>query len=184
MLRRVRERAAASDAAPHHPEKIQRDVASFYEQYGEEFLHYALALAHDRELARDALQESLMRYFVALCHGEEIAAPRAWVYRVLHNYLLDRIREARLRKECHLPARSSYGQQHDIERECFQSELLRLLRRALTAREYDCVRLRTEGLRYQEIAATLDVSSGAVGAMMHRALRKLRNLMIPERSKA
>src|SRR5581483_5362484 len=70
----------------------QREVSALYEERAEEFLHYAIALGRDQELARDALQEAFMRYFVALCSGTQIAAPRAWIYRVLHNYLLDRIK--------------------------------------------------------------------------------------------
>jgi RNA polymerase sigma-70 factor (ECF subfamily) len=184
MLRLIREQAAASDTGTHDAETAQRQVGALYEQYGEEFLHYALALAHDEELARDALQESFMRYFVALCRGDEIGVPRAWIYRVLHNYLLDRIKEARSRSECHLRARWCDSRHQDIEGQCFRGEFLRLIRSVLTAREYDCVRLRTQGLRYQEIAATMDLTSGTVGTMMHRAIRKLRSVMIPERSKA
>ncbi len=165
-------------------ERAQREVSALYEERGEEFLHYAIALGRDEELAQDALQESFMRYFVALCRGDEIAAPRAWLYRVLHNYLLDRIKEARLRDRCHIRPRLFYGPARDVESECFRSEFLRLLRTALTPREYDCFRLRSEGMRYEEIAATLELTSGTVGTVVHRAVRKLRKIMIPERSKA
>jgi RNA polymerase sigma-70 factor, ECF subfamily len=184
MLRLIGEGAAASGTGAQHSRSARRHVGALYEKYGEEFLHYALALAHDEELARDGLQESFMRYFAALCRGEEIAVPRAWIYRVLHNYLLDRLKEARSRSECHLRAPWSDSRHQDIEGQCFRGEFLRLIRSVLTAREYDCVRLRTQGLRYEEIAATMDLSSGTVGTMMHRAIRKLRSVMVPERSKA
>lgn len=196
MLRLVREEAAlsgngtvvtdgvvVSKRATPLAEQAQREVGALYEERAEEFLHYAMALAHDEELARDAVQESFMRYFVALCGGDKIVAPRAWIYRVMHNYLLDRIKEANCHHEYHVRQRLSYGPNQDIEGECFRHEFLRLIRTALTAREYDCFRLRTQGMRYEEIAATLNLASGTVGSMVHRAMRKLRKIVIPKLGK-
>lgn len=174
-------RAAENGGAP--AERAQRDVAALYEERGEEFLHYALVLGRDEELARDALQEAFMRYFVALFEGNKIVAPRAWIYRVMHNYLLDRIKEGRRLKEHRLIEKLSYAQDQDIEGECFRQEFLRLIRTALTAREYDCLRLRAGGMRYQEIAATLDLKCGTVGTLISRALRKLRNITTLKREK-
>jgi DNA-binding NarL/FixJ family response regulator len=37
----------------------------------------------------------------------------------------------------------------------------------------DCLRLRTEGLSYDEIAAALDIQPGTVGALLNRARQKL-----------
>ncbi len=161
--------------------QARNDVAALYEERAEEFLRYAMALAREEELARDALQESFMRYFIALRGGYDIAAPRAWIYRVMRNYLLDRIKEERCRRdERRLRRTLSRGPHRDIEGECFRREILRLTRTALTAREYDCFRLRTEGMRYEEIAARLHLSSGTVGTLVHRAMRKLRGVMTLE----
>jgi len=171
--------ASGKDAA----ERAQLEVSALYEQYGREFLHYAIALGRDEELARDALQESFMRYFVARCSNDEIAAPRAWIYRVMHNYLLDRLKEERCHCAYRAHRRMTSQQDQDIEGECFRHEFLHLIRKALTPKEYACFRLRTEGMRYEEIAATLELSSGTVGTMVHRAVGKLRKLMLPARSK-
>ncbi|HEY7303179.1 MAG TPA: sigma-70 family RNA polymerase sigma factor [Bryobacteraceae bacterium] len=160
-------------------ERAQIIAAELYEQMGPELLHFALALSREEELAKDALQEAFMRYFVALSEGAEITSPRAWIYRVMHNFLLDRMKEASYRY-----ARDARDQQplvhhQDIERECFRQELLRLFRTALTTREYSCLHLRTEGLRYEEIANRLNLTSGTVGALISRATRKLRRVLAP-----
>jgi RNA polymerase sigma-70 factor (ECF subfamily) len=159
----------------------QAQVIEVYEAYAEEFLHYALALSHDEQLAQDALQEAFMRYFVALSKHQEIGSPRAWIYRVLHNYVLDRRKEERRWQEHR--SRGSLGrlQYHDMECEYFHNEFAQLVRSALTAREYDCFRLRAEGMRYGEIAAALQLTSGAVGTLVSRAVHKLRALMVAER---
>lgn len=153
----------------------RRLAAELYSTRGAEFFHYAQALAHDEELARDALQEAFLRYFIALCEGRRISSARAWIYRVLHNYVVDRIREPRAIAEGCFAGDEPAG--HDMEDAYFRRELLNLSRRSLTTREYACIRLRTEGLRYEEIATRLELSSGAVGTLISRAVRKLRSVV-------
>jgi len=156
-------------------EWARREVTSLYLERAAEFRNYAISRVHDEEAALDALQEAFMRYFAALCGGTRIHSPRAWVYRVMHNYLSDRQKEYRTRNVTSIeqvPTR--FRRKEDLERQCFQHELLGLVRKTLTAREYACFRLRSDGLRYEEIAATLQVRSGTVGALMSRAVRKMR----------
>ena len=152
-------------------------VSALYQQRGEEFFHYAMGLGRNEELARDAVQEAFMRYFITLYDGAEIAAPRAWVYRVLHNYLLDRLKQKRSRDEMPLDHARNHTQPASVENDCFRKQVLQRVRRALTEREFDCFRLRSEGLQYEEIAAELHVASGTVGTLLCRAGRKLRSIL-------
>ena len=162
----------------------QLEVAALYEERAEELLHYARNFGRNEGLAQDALQEAFMRYFAALCEGDEITSPRAWIYRVMHNYLLDRMKEIRRRNEHRLNERFPYEQEQDIEAACFRGEFRRAIRGALTAREYDCFRLRSEGMRYEEIAATLHLTSGTVGTLVYRAVKKLRDIFTVKRGEA
>ncbi len=156
-------------------ERARQEVAALYTGRAGEFLNYALALGRNEELARDALQEAFLRYFAALCSGERIASPRAWIYRVMHNYLVDRIKETHRRREQSLQRVPPYYQ--DLDGQCFRGEVRRLIRGALSAREYDCIRLRTAGFRYEEIAAALQLTSGTVGTLISRAVRKIRTAL-------
>jgi RNA polymerase sigma-70 factor (ECF subfamily) len=168
----VRARAGQRDRAARLAREAQNHTAVLYAERGGEFLSYAVSVARDEELARDALQEVFMRYFVALCDGEDIRSPRAWIYKVLHNYLMDRMKDPRGRDESSLSVAAVCSQ--DIEAECLRDEGMALVRTSLTPREYACIRLRTEGLGYEEIATELRVKSGTVGAMISRAMHKLR----------
>ncbi len=172
---RLTERQAALER-----DGLERDaVSALYEERGEEFFHYAVGLGRDEELARDAVQEAFMRYFVALYKGNQIASPRAWVYRVMHNYLIDRMKERRNRGERPLRDLPDWAQTVRVESERLHKDLFRQVRSALTKREYDCFRLRQEGFRYEEIAAQLHLTSGTVGALLCRAMRKLRTILAP-----
>ena len=162
-------------------ETAELEVTSLYNERGGEFLAYALRFGRDEELAKDALQEAFLRYFVARCGGEGIASPRAWIYRVMHNYLIDRMKQATARHECGLTQTLAYAP--EMESACFHRELLQLVRGALSRREYECFRLRTEGMRYEEIARETHLASGTVGALISRSLRKVKRMLDPDRIK-
>ncbi len=177
MLRLVERQTAFDPASLSAAEKAEQEVTVLYRERGSEFLAYAIRLGRDEDLAKDALQEAFLRYFVSRSAGQEIGSPRAWMYRVMHNYLLDRMKQADARKECGLIQSLAYTPQ--IESAYFRKEFERLVRRALSRREYECLRLRTEGMRYDEIAATTHLSSGTVGTLLSRSLRKIKRLLYP-----
>jgi len=85
---------------------------------------------------------------------------------------MDRMKDLRGRGESSFNV-AAVGTQ-DVEAECLRSEVMELVRASLTPREYECIRLRTEGLGYEEIAIELRVKSGTVGAVISRAMLKLR----------
>ena len=160
-------------------------MSEVYAERAAELLSYARLVAHEEDLARDAVQEAFMRYFIALSSGESIEAPRAWLYRVLHNYLLDRRREFRVRHERSLTdIRKHSGGSPDIESQCLRRELMAVAKSALTRREFDCFHLRSQGLPYDEIAAALRLQSGTVGALISRSVRKVRSLVLRTREGA
>jgi len=163
------------DSARALVDEAQREVSELYAESATEFLSYALATIRNEELARDALQEGFIRYFVALCNGEQVAIPRAWIYRVIRNYLFDRMKEFRTRQEQSLEqVQGCPDRQQDIEGNYLRREVLALVETTLTTRELQCFRLRSEGLHYEEIASALKLRSGTVGALISRAVRKLR----------
>ncbi len=156
----------------------QREVTELYAERASELLSYALIMAREEELARDVLQEVFMRYFVARSNGDVIASPRAWLYRVLHNHMLDRMREMRSRNESGLEQVSAFIDHHqDVEGSYLREEVLAMARHALTPREFDCFLLRTQGLPYEEIAHELRLRCGTVGALISRSVRKVRRLV-------
>ncbi|MPY86857.1 MAG: sigma-70 family RNA polymerase sigma factor [Luteitalea sp.] len=165
----------AQPAADVLADQAERRASALYHESAAEFRRYALLLSKDEELARDALQEAFMRYFVALCNGKQITNARAWIYRVMRNYLLDRMKAYRARDERSIEELSSCpGTDQDVEASYYRREVLRLIQETLTPRERECVRLRGAGLRYDEIATALRVRSGTVGALISRAMRKMR----------
>lgn len=154
---------------------IEREIHELYEKDAPGMLRYAFTVAGTLEAAQDAVQEAFLRYFIVRSAGQEIRCPKAWLFRVLHNHALDQKR-AGSRYEVALDSlRDTAGPGHDPEAYASRSELLKTrLYADLSPRETECVRLRAEGLRYEEIAGVLGLQSGTVGALLARAHKKIR----------
>ena len=128
----------------------------------------------DASAAEDIAQESFIRFYQARTHGEEISQPKAWLFRVAHNLLVDYGRKKRpdlldeegwLRVEGKLQ-RSPGGIEAKVE-------IASLPWHKLTAAEMECLRLRSEGLKFREVAEVLDLTISTVASYVARAVKKL-----------
>jgi RNA polymerase sigma-70 factor, ECF subfamily len=154
---------------------IEQEIVDLYEREAGSLLRYAATLADNQEMAQDALQEAFFRFFLCRSAGQQIRSPKGWLFRVARNYVLDQ-KKAGSRNEVgvdslvHIPCPAPHPQLQG-----HASELLEgLLQMGLSPREVECVRLRTEDLRYEEIAAVLGLQAGTVGALLARAHAKIR----------
>ena len=154
---------------------IEQEIASLYELEAPGMLRYAVKVAGNQATAQDALQEAFFRFFIARSAGQLIQSPRAWLFRVIRNYLLDQ-KKSPLRNEVALDSALGVPSPFQpVESAHDRSDLLRrTMEIGLSARETECVRLRAEGLRYEDIGDVLGVRMGTVGALLARAHEKIR----------
>src|SRR5262245_54425092 len=155
----------------------------------------ALHLLGDRDEALDVSQEVFLRVFRTLSRLRGQSALRTWIYRIVINQVRNRQRWWRRRRRADLISldddRSHRG---DLEatHEVLPDRLLSSKetavriwaamerfpfdqRSALVLREID-------GLRYEEIAFTLDVAVGTVKSRLTRARQALREELLGMRS--
>lgn len=158
--------------------ELQDRVARLFEEAREDVYRYLLTLGLHPPGAQEAVQEVFLRLYTALKKGEDIQNPRAWVFRVAHNYgLKQRERQAAEAPfdpelELRLASRTE-----DPERGLMEREKMARFHRAvesLSEQQKRCLFLRMEGLRYPEIGATLGISPSAVGEFLRRAMLRLR----------
>lgn len=155
--------------------RIESEVVAAYRQHAAGLLRYAVALTRNPDLARDAVQEVFLRYFVERNYGRQIDHPHSWLYKVLRNYLLDCFKAAAGRNEVVPESLESVPDpQSNPETILAHSQLASEFAAALSSREMDCLRLRSEGMCYADIAEAMGVESGTVGAFLARAQKKLR----------
>jgi RNA polymerase sigma-70 factor (ECF subfamily) len=154
--------------------EIEREVVALYEAHAAALLRYATSMARGQAEANDAVQEAFLRYFVERRYGRQIANPPAWLYQVLHNFLLAALARSAAQSTPPDTLDSLPAGESDPETLVERQQRARAIARALTARELDCLRLRTEGRSYAEIGGLLNIRSGTVGALLARAYEKLR----------
>jgi len=159
---------------------LEHEVSTLHHEHGAAILRYAESLSGDSEMARDAVQEVFLRYFIERRYGRSIESPRAWLHRVLRNYLLDRLKAFAASRQAvpevleSLPAREA-----SPEEAVRDSEVAQQIAAILTSRELACLRLRAEGFSYVEIASAMAIRTGTVGALLARVQKKIQQAAVP-----
>jgi RNA polymerase sigma-70 factor, ECF subfamily len=156
--------------------EIEQEVLAAYDQFAANLFRYARALGKDTELARDAVQEAFLRYFLSLSEGEIIYHNKSWIFRVARNYVLDRLKEYAYRNCISLDTKemASLPDPRQAREDHAWEEQLDQALSSLSPRELECLRLRAEGLKNKEIAEVLNLRLGTIGTLMARGLNKIR----------
>lgn len=161
---------------PRGESALEQEVLSAYEQYSPFLMRFARSLAPDRAAAQDALQEVFFQYFIHRRNGNVVEDARGWFVLSLR-----RILEKSDSPPEPLPAPPA---PEGISPQEFSDALLDVEKRVphlLSARESEVLRMRAQGLRYVDIARTLNVTTGTIGTMVARAMRKLQAEFRPNR---
>ena len=155
------------DAARREPMALEQDrrIAEVVKREESRLRSFIRWRVRDPRDAEDILQD----VFYALVEANRLLMPiehlTGWLFRVAHNYVLDQMKAA---------SRNEVGVESLLNVPCPEhlshtgggvSELLQeLMQIGLSPREMECVRLRAEDLRYEEIAVVLGLHAGTVGA--------------------
>ncbi len=130
-----------------------------------------------RDQAPEVTQEVFLRLFETMRKGEEISNPRAWLFRVAHNLAIKARSSKRAVRSVdtdwqRFGAPSADSQERVVlDRERMQRVQVALAE--LSAQQKNCLYLRSEGLRYREIAVVMGISSSTVNEFLRRAISKL-----------
>ena len=161
----------------------QEDVLRLFDECAPGLRRYVGAFGLTAEVTEDVVQEVFLQLFKHLRLGRSRANLRGWIFRVGHNLALKHREKAARRHrwegtwDIELvdrvidPAANPEQQLADDRR----VRRLRTIVRALPERDRQCVFLRAEGLRYRDIARTLDISLGGVAKSLARTMKRLTN---------
>ncbi len=152
------------------------EVERLFREWRQPLQRYLVCSGLVREEALDIVQDTFLRLHQHLLTGGARDNLRGWVFRVARNAALNHRNSGAWRLSTPLDSAPETVEAADPERLLFRKEQFRRLHRAmkeLPAVERDCVLLRSEGLRYREIADALDVPVSTIADHLERALRKL-----------
>ncbi|MEO8173257.1 MAG: RNA polymerase sigma-70 factor [Sediminibacterium sp.] len=166
----------------------QGDEASFTELfhgYTPKLLAYLVKITRDERLARELVQETLLKIWIKREHLQHVSSPSAYLFRLAGNLATDYFREERARRKL-------YGRMPVTEESPFMDtgeviaarEVAGIIARAVEAlpgRQQEVYRLsREQGLSHEEIAARMNISVSTVNNQIGTALKSLAGIIAKE----
>jgi RNA polymerase sigma-70 factor (ECF subfamily) len=153
-------------------------MRELYAEHAGALWRYALRLTGDRARAEDVVQETLLRAWQhPQIADDSERSPRAWLFRVARNMIIDERRSSRFRNEVSSPDGADALEQSGPDEMAAALDRL-LIADALTqlSPEHRAVVHRSFHLGWTtaQIAEDLHIAEGTVKSRLHYALRTLR----------
>ena len=140
------------------------------------FAHYSLRV---REDAEDVTQEVFIKLWQ---HWQKIDHEKlgAWLMRVAHNSVIDHVRKQRPQQanlDHYAEVEDQVGEESDatqLDRHHFKKQLLSAIKTLEDPFRSIVIMRDIQGMSYEEIQGSLELSASQVKVYLHRARRKLR----------
>jgi RNA polymerase sigma-70 factor (ECF subfamily) len=136
---------------------------------------YARGLTADRDRADDLVQDTLERAWARFSMWQRRGEVRAWLFGIMHNQFVDRLRAQRTRAEDLLGDEVPEVPERPMQSDRLElRDLDRLLQRLPPEQREVLLLVGVEELSYREVAAALGVPVGTVMSRLSRARGRLR----------
>ena len=143
----------------------------------------AEAMLHRRDVAEEIVQDVLLALWKRRATLVVEDSLRGYLFRATRNRALNHLRHAAIERKAEPELASAEPPDAPAPATLVHEEIDAALRHAVSSLPPRCREVfelsRVHGLRYAEIAATLDISVKTVEAQMGKALRTLRELLAP-----
>lgn len=159
---------------------IEKPFLKLYEEHANAIFRHCFFRVSSRELAEDLTQEAFMRVWDYLREGKTIDSPKAFLYRIAENLVVDYYRKKkevsldRLAESGFDPVGSDAGAIIDYADGRHAREQIHVLEDA--HREILIMRY-VDDLSIQDIAVLIGASENVVSVRIHRAIQKLKKLL-------
>ena len=141
----------------------EKVVTDLYIKLRPALLSYVYHLVNSGTDAEDLIQLAFIHLFENLNRNVVIQNPRAWLYRVVHNFAINGVKQLSKREVL----LQEWVKERDEIQESPEEDLVRRnqiekLLEILNERERFCLMLRSEGLSYREIGEVLEIDAKSV----------------------
>lgn len=172
---------AISEPALSKTERLNQRVTGLYEAHRDSIYRFLLAQGVTPAVAQEVTQDVFVKLFLALRDGVEIQSEQGWLHSVAAKSAVSHWRRERvpvcLESDMNSISDRLTSQEPDPETLAAHSQELRRIADALIRLPKEqrmCIQLRSEGLRYREIARILDVAVSTASAWLATAVERLR----------
>jgi RNA polymerase sigma-70 factor, ECF subfamily len=174
-------RSSATVTVDEVPAVLPDRLHVLYDEHSAALWRYALRLTGDAHQAHDVVQETLLR---AWRHPEiteeSTQSPRAWLFTVARNIIIDDRRTARFRNEVAMSEDADFGEPVDLQHADVTIDRL-MVREALAqlSADHRAVLWRAYylGWTVARIAEDLQIAEGTAKSRLHYALQALRRTL-------
>ena len=157
--------------------RFHEEVERVYGETREAICSYLLYLGVPASQAQEVAQEVYLRLYQTMRKGQEIENIRAWLFRVAHHQGLKvRSRERSFHVVNADWERFSQPEAESPERQLLHRERMSRVASALESlspQQRNCLYLRSEGLRYREIAEIMGIGPSTVNEFLRRGIARL-----------
>jgi RNA polymerase sigma-70 factor (ECF subfamily) len=161
-------------------ETLQNQFLSAFDAYNDAIFRFCALKVSTREVAQDITQEVFMRYWQSLRKGEALQNERAFLYTIARHLVIDWYRK---KKDSSLDVLTEAGidfagdNSKSITDQAEVQEVLAVIQK-LEEGDREVLLLRfVEGFSPKEIAEVLEESANVVSVRIHRALKKVQELI-------
>jgi RNA polymerase sigma-70 factor (ECF subfamily) len=135
-------------------------------------LRFACGMLHRREVAEDLVQDAFLKLHA---HWDEVANPRAWLFRTVRNLALNHLRDHRREMSSdHAPEWSAEAAPGEDLAKMEAAGAVRLLIAEMPPQDRQILLLKYEqGWSYEQISHQTGLSVGHVGYKLHHLLKGL-----------
>ena len=164
---------------------IESSFLAIYEQFADMIFRHCYFRVSSRETAEDLTQESFMRIWNHLAEGKTIDNPKAFLYRVAGNMIIDYYRK---KKNVSLDALSEEGfnpvgdDANSIENYAEGRHAFSLVAKIEQPYRDALIMRYVDGLSPSDMAKLVGESENTVSVRIHRGIEKLKKLSHYEKS--
>jgi RNA polymerase sigma-70 factor (ECF subfamily) len=162
-----------------HEQKKEQFLA-IYDTHSDAIFRFCALKVSTREVAQDITQDVFMRYWQSLRKNDEIKNDRAFLYTMARNLVIDWYRK---KKESSLDVMTDAGidfsgaDRGSVTQQAEMKEVLRLIGQ-LDPDSRDVLLMRyMEGLSPKDIAMALNETPNVISVRLHRAVKKVQDLI-------
>lgn len=163
------------------PARLKTRVLQVFDESRDQLYRYLLCLNLRPEEAEDTIQETFLRLYQHLSAGKSESNLRGWLFRVAHNLAMNHHKSE---SQCQQVEGDDWERAVTETVALSPSPEVRLLNKEreqqlqaalanLSPQQRQCLYLRSEGFRYQQIAKILGISVSSVAEFLRRAIQRL-----------
>lgn len=161
-------------------DKISKQFLDAYDKYADDLYRHVIFRVSDKEVAKELLQETYMKTWDYLKKGNTVDEIRPFLYRVLHNLLIDHLRKKKPQVSLDDLTEDGFdiahGGRNEEELRIDAKKLLVLLDELEESYRNVLVMRYVDDMSIQEISDLTGDHPNSISVRIHRALKKLKEL--------